>query len=463
MHTYKQIGYGSQGSDVTELQKLLNQNGYNLEEDGVYGPRTEAAFNDYQKKNAAAMDTAQPRSGQKSTPAAAPAPTNHQTGTGAGSPPAYGAYQPSDAVTQAQQLLAEHLAQKPGAYQSPWQGQINDIVQQMLNREKFSYDLNGDALYQQLKDQYMMQGQQAAMDTMGQAAAMTGGYGNSFAQTAAQQTYQGYLQKLNDRVPDLYQMALDKYQMEGQGLLNQYSILGDQEEQDYGRYRDQMSDYYAELDRRTEDARYREEMDYGRWADDRNFQYQQDRDQVADQQWQAAFDEDKRRYDQEYEQSLKKYTSGGSRDADDEQNTGIPVTEESGYSEPKYDPVYSNQGYSADVVMRAQEFLGVPLNGLWGPEAAAQAKAKGYNSLADVVAAMDQRSAAPKGSPGDSYYEQLMGAVATAKDATGKQDPQTRQATYKETVAAIEDAYKSGKITKEQRDSLLRSAMPGAR
>lgn len=450
MPTYKQIGYGSQGSDVTELQKLLNQNGYNMEEDGVYGPRTEAAFNDYQKKNAAAMGTAQAQSAPKSTDAAAPA--TPQTDTGAGSPTAYGAYQPSDAVTQAQQLLAEHLAQKPGAYQSPWQSQINDIVQQMLNREKFSYDLNGDALYQQLKDQYMMQGQQAMMDTMGQAAAMTGGYGNSFAQTAGQQTYQGYLQQLNDRVPDLYQMALDKYQMEGQGLLNQYSILGDQEAQDYGRYRDQMSDYYTELDRRTEDARYQEEMDYGRY-----------RDQVADQKWQTEFDEDKRRYDQEYEQSLKKYTGGSPYVAEDPRPAEPPVTEVPDNSKPKYDPVYSNQGYSADVVMRAQEFLGVPLNGLWGPEAAAQAKAKGYNSLADVVAAMDQRSAAPQASQGDSYYEQLLGAVATAKDATGKQDPQTRQATYNETVAAIEDAYKSGKITKGQRDSLLRSAMPGAR
>lgn len=463
MATYNQVSYGSRGSDVTELQKLLNKNGYNLSVDGIFGSKTQAAVKDYQQKNKLAVDgIAGKNTWGVLTRSGTSAPTQTAQPATTAKPFEYGAYKPSDAVTQAQQLLNQQLAQKPGAYQSPWQSGINDIVQQMLNREKFSYDLNGDALYQQLKDQYMMQGRQAMMDTMGQAAAMTGGYGNSFAQTAGQQTYQGYLQQLNDRVPDLYQMALDKYQMEGQGLMNQYSILGDQEEQDYGRYRDQMSDYYTELGRLTEDARYREEMDYGRWADDRNFQYQRDRDQVADQQWQAAFDEDKRRYDQQYEQSLNKYTSGGPRVTDDEDGE-IPVTEVPDNSKPKYDPVYSNQGYSADVVMRAQEFLGVPLNGLWGPEAAAQAKAKGYNSLADVVAAMDQRSAAPKASQGDSYYEQLLGAVATAKDATGKQDPQTRQATYNETVAAIEDAYKSGKITKGQRDSLLRSAMPGAR
>ena len=85
-----------------------------------------------------------------------------------------------------------------GQYQSPWQTQLNDTISKILNREKFSYDLNGDALYQQYKDQYVNQGQQAMMDTMGQAQAMTGGYGNSYAQTVGQQTYQGYLQQLND-------------------------------------------------------------------------------------------------------------------------------------------------------------------------------------------------------------------------------------------------------------------------
>ena len=153
----------------------------------------------------------------------------------------YGAYKPSDTVAQAEALLQQQLSQKPGEYTSAWQAQLNDTLNKILNREKFSYDLNGDALYQQYKDQFTTQGQMAMMDTMGQAAALTGGYGNSYAQSVGQQTYQGYLQQLNDKVPELYQLALDQYNREGDAMYDQASIMASMEEQDYGRYRDSLS------------------------------------------------------------------------------------------------------------------------------------------------------------------------------------------------------------------------------
>ena len=156
-----------------------------------------------------------------------------------------GGYVESDAVRLAKESLSS--LQKPGAYQSQWQKSLDDIIGKIQNREKFSYDLNGDALYQQYKDQYVTQGQQAMMDTMGQAAAMTGGYGNSYAQTAGQQTYQEYLQGLNDKVPELYQLALDQYNREGDELYNQYGLLSDRENTDYGRYRDTVSDYNTNI------------------------------------------------------------------------------------------------------------------------------------------------------------------------------------------------------------------------
>ena len=232
----------------------------------------------------------------------------------------YNAYTPSDTVTQAQALLQQQLAQKPGEYQSAWGTQLNDMLQQILNREKFSYDLNGDMLYQQYKDQYTTQGKLAMMDTMGQAAAMTGGYGNSYAQTAGQQAYQGYLQQLNDKVPELYQLALNQYNAEGDEMYNQAALMAQQEEQDYGRWRDEVGDYYTELGRLTDDAHYQEEMDYGKWTDGRdfaygqfvdgrNYDYQVGRDAVADAQWQAQFDEAKRQYDQDYALSKAKVYS----------------------------------------------------------------------------------------------------------------------------------------------------------
>lgn len=231
----------------------------------------------------------------------------------------YADYKPGDAVTQAQQMLNQQLAQKPGEYQSTWQEQLNDTLQQILNREKFSYDLNGDALYQQYKDQYVNQGKMAMMDTMGQAQAMTGGYGNSYAQSVGQQAYQAHLQELNNKIPELYQLALNKYQMEGDELKDQAALIAQQEELDYGRYRDQVADWQTERDYLTGRYDSERDYDYGMWsdgrdfaynkyADDRAYNYQVERDKIADAQWQKEFDEAKRQFNLQ----MAKSSSGGS-------------------------------------------------------------------------------------------------------------------------------------------------------
>ena len=210
----------------------------------------------------------------------------------------------SDTVLHAQQTLDDYIKQKPGAYQSKWQEQQNAVLDKLLNREPFRFDVNEDALYQQLLDQYVAQGRQAMMDTMGQAAALTGGYGNSYAQSAGQQAYQGYLQEFNGMMPQFYQMALDRYQMEGDQLADQFAMLGAREDQDYGRYQDEMDAYNAELERLL-----------GSYYTERDFAYDQSRDQAADEKWQKEFDEDKRRYDQEWELAVGDYTGqngGGS-------------------------------------------------------------------------------------------------------------------------------------------------------
>ena len=285
----------------------------------------------------------------------------------------YADYQQSDVVTKAQEALSQQLANKPGEYQSQWQAQLNDTVNKILNREKFSYDLNGDALYQQYKDQYTTQGKMAMMDTMGQAQAMTGGYGNSYAQSVGQQTYQGYLQQLNDKVPELYQLALDQYNREEDKLYNQASLMAGMEEKDYGRYRDGVSDYYTELSRLTDDARYQGEQDYGRWADKLNLDYGMYRDQIADSQWQAQFDEAKRQYDQQY---ALQNSSSSSSSSSSTRSTGGDTPGDGGYD---------NAGLGESAVKRLQEHLGVTADGKWGPKSQAAAKAKyGITNAAEL-------------------------------------------------------------------------------
>ena len=287
---------------ATDIQEALNKHGYNLDVDGIIGSKSTAAIKDFQQKNGLKVDgivgnqtwsALNQANTSTQTPTQEPAPAQPQAPTFS--------YTASDAVTQADAMLQQHMANKPGEWQGgAWADNLNETISQILNREKFYYDLNGDALYQQYKDQYTTQGKLAMMDAMGQAAAMSGGYGNSYAQTAGQQAYQGYLQQLNEVVPELYGMALDQYNQEEQALYDQASLLAGMEEQEYGRYQDKLSQYYTDLNYLTENARYMSETEYQKAMDDFNIKYGAYRDTVGDQQWQKQYDEQVRQYNEQF-------------------------------------------------------------------------------------------------------------------------------------------------------------------
>ena len=194
-------------------------------------------------------------------------------------PFSYWPYQKSDAVRRAEELLQQHTSKQPAAYQSKYQANMDDIVSQLKNRKPFQYDVNGDALYQQYKDRYIHNGQRAMQDTMGQAAALTGGYGSSYAQNVGQQAYNEYMTGLNDVIPELHQLAMDKYDRETARLQDQYAMYADLDARDYSRYQDQQSLYYTELDRLTNNARYETEQDWGKYVSGYDAAYEQYQEQ----------------------------------------------------------------------------------------------------------------------------------------------------------------------------------------
>lgn len=176
-------------------------------------------------------------------------------------------YSPSGAVSQAKAYLQQVQSRRPGAYQSRWDAELDSLYDQITNRKPFQYDLNQDALYQQYKEQYQRLGRTAMQDTMGQAASLTGGYGSTYAEQVGQQTYNAYLQSLNDIVPELYDRAYGRYQDEGQDLYNRYGLVSDRESMDYSKYRDTVSDYYNDLAdaRSSYDSEWNK--DYTQWSD----------------------------------------------------------------------------------------------------------------------------------------------------------------------------------------------------
>ena len=248
-----------QGNSNTEenkkLQQALKDAGYgsylgSAGVDGIYGAGTAAAVKAYQKDNGLAVDgiagnqTLGSLYGSKQSSSAG---TNPETGKAV---PDYSKFQydPGTNAAYQQAVTAMQQAQQSvPTYQGTYDRGMQELYNQFANREKFSYDVNADALYQQYRDQYAAQGKLAMMDAMGQAAALGGGYGSSYAQGVGQQAYQGYLQQLNAVVPELYGMAYDRYQQEGQDLLTQYSMLTDMANTEYGRYQDDRNQYWQNL------------------------------------------------------------------------------------------------------------------------------------------------------------------------------------------------------------------------
>ena len=198
----------------------------------------------------------------------------------------YRNYSESDDVKKYREDLADHEKNKV----EKWTGgtyadSLKQAVDKINNREKFSYDLNNDMLYQQYKQQYINQGRLAMTDTVGQASALTGGYGNSYAVNAGNQAYQGYLQKLNGVVPELYQLALDKYNAEGSDLYNKASLYGSMYDKEYGEYRDKVSDWNAEYSRLSDKYNNERTYDYGQYSDAYNRAFGQYQQKVSEDQF----------------------------------------------------------------------------------------------------------------------------------------------------------------------------------
>ncbi len=169
----------------------------------------------------------------------------------------------------------EALQGKAPTYTSRYDAQIRDLYEQITGRAPFRYDSATDPLYQQYRQGYIQQGQMAMRDTMGQAAALTGGYGSSYAQSVGQQQYDAYLRRLADILPETYGMALDAWKAEGDALRGKYETTAALEKSDYERYLDELGQYDRALSAARSDAEAayermleREETAYSRAADD---------------------------------------------------------------------------------------------------------------------------------------------------------------------------------------------------
>lgn len=101
---------------------------------------------------------------------------------------------------------------------------VEQVLSEIENMKPFSYDFSTDPMFQNMLGSYQAMGKNAMKDTVAQSSALTGGYGNSWAQTAGQQKYNQYLQDAFDNLPEYYQLALSAYESERDALLDKYGL-----------------------------------------------------------------------------------------------------------------------------------------------------------------------------------------------------------------------------------------------
>ena len=332
MASYSTIKRGSRGDDVERLQTMLNNAGYSLDVDGIFGDNTYNAVRQYQRAQGLSVDgivgtntwgaLTGGGSGSGNTSGVVDVTQPPTTSTTPGGNAVTGGYNfttprptytPSQAVTDAENALKEWEANRPGDYVSQYQDQLDALYNQIVGRGEFSYDPSADPLYEMYKDRYTVGGQQAMQDTMAGAAALSGGYANSYAQTVGQQQYNAYMAELAAILPELEARAYDRWRDEGTDLYNQFQLTQGLDATDYDRYRDTVGDYYNDLG-----------YAYGKWQDlygndynaylnalaawesDRNFAYQQAMDALAQQNYEREF-----AYQQQQDAKKSSGSSGG--------------------------------------------------------------------------------------------------------------------------------------------------------
>ena len=116
--------------------------------------------------------------------------------------------------------------------------ELDELYRAITGRKAFSYNAMSDPLYRAAADRYIQNGRLAMRDTMGQAAALTGGYGSSYAQGVGQQRYDEYLRQLSEAIPQYYSLAFQQYQAQGDALRDAYSLARQRDQDAYAREQD---------------------------------------------------------------------------------------------------------------------------------------------------------------------------------------------------------------------------------
>lgn len=145
-----------------------------------------------------------------------------------------GRFAPSAAYNNAM-AYTNGLLEKLNSGRTSYSDKIDALMNQINGRDKFVYDMDKDPMFQQYLSSMMDKGKIAMQDTIGQASALTGGYGSTYATSAANGAYNDFVKGAYDNVSDYYNMSLNAYNSEGQELYNRLGMYQNADAAEYSR------------------------------------------------------------------------------------------------------------------------------------------------------------------------------------------------------------------------------------
>lgn len=173
-------------------------------------------------------------------------------------------------------IMGEGFYLEKPTYKNSYGDDLEDLLEQFLNRESFSYDIEEDELYKMYKEQYIREGNRAMEDLLGELATTTGGIASSYAVSAASQARENYTNKLTDKIPELYADAYSRYLDEIEADESTIELLQSLSNDEYDRYLDEIELYNDERELEFDIESFRSEQE----ASEKEAEYEQEQDRI---------------------------------------------------------------------------------------------------------------------------------------------------------------------------------------
>lgn len=134
-------------------------------------------------------------------------------------------------------------ANQTGDYKSTYSGKLDDAISNYLTGRGFEYDPMQDKAYQQYRKEFAQNAAMARDTSRNTANQLAGGYNPTYADTVADEVYNGRMGNISDAESTFRGLAQQDYQAKQEKNANVLNLYNTLEGTDYSRNRDTVGDY----------------------------------------------------------------------------------------------------------------------------------------------------------------------------------------------------------------------------